>query len=166
MRPSILWNVLRGRVAPISKEVASSRMAKARSSWLWLSFESSWELFPGTIFVGWETACFWRSWPWAPDALGGWGGGFCAIKLHFWLGQNEPVIGVVENADSHLSQRGKRRVHALHKSVGGQRQSKGKDHVLMSHSGSDSSMEERSLAWKTWRTAIEWSAEATCPVEA
>ncbi len=43
-------------------------------AWLWLSFESIWELFPGTIFVGWETACFWQSWPWAPDALGGWSG--------------------------------------------------------------------------------------------
>ncbi len=30
-------------------------------------------------------------------------------------------------------------------------------------SGPDSSMAWRSLAWKTWRAAIVWSAEPTCP---
>ncbi len=40
------------------------------------------------------------------------------------LGQNEPVVKVVEYADSHLSQRGERRIHALCKSVGSQGQPK------------------------------------------
>ncbi len=38
--------------------------------------------------------------------------------------QNEPVVEVVEYADSHLSQRGESRIHALRKSAGSQGQPK------------------------------------------
>ncbi len=40
----------------------------------------------------------------------------------------------MQDADSHLSQRGKSRIHAFRKSVGSQGQPKGKDRVLISHS--------------------------------
>ncbi len=50
-----------------------------------------------------------------------------------WLGQNEPVVEVVENADSHLSQRGESHIHALRKSARSQGQPKWADLVLICH---------------------------------
>ncbi len=50
------------------------------------------------------------------------------------LAQNEPVVKVIQDADYHLSQQGKSRIHALRKSTGSQRQPKGKDRVLISYS--------------------------------
>ncbi len=40
----------------------------------------------------------------------------------------------MQDTDSHLSQRGKSRIHALRKSAGSQGQPKGEDRVLISHS--------------------------------
>ncbi len=48
------------------------------------------------------------------------------------LGQNEPVVEVVEYADSHLSQRGESHIHASCKSAGSQGQPKRQDLVLIS----------------------------------
>ncbi len=49
------------------------------------------------------------------------------------MGQNEPVIEVVEYVDSHLSQRGENRIHASCKSAGSQGQPKRQDLVLICH---------------------------------
>ncbi len=49
------------------------------------------------------------------------------------LGQNEPVVEVVEYADSHLSQRGESHIHASCKSAGSQGQPKRQDLVLICH---------------------------------
>ncbi len=55
----------------------------------------------------------------------------CQNRLQ--LGQNEPVVKVVEYVDSHLSQRGESRIHGLCKSAGSQGQPKRQDLVLISH---------------------------------
>ncbi len=55
-------------------------------------------------------------------------------KLVLRLGQNEPVVEVIQDADSHLCQRGKSCIHALRESAGSQGQPKGEDHVVLSHS--------------------------------
>ncbi len=55
----------------------------------------------------------------------------CQNRLR--LGQNEPVIEVVEYADYHLSQRGESRIHASCESTGSQGQPKRQDLVLISH---------------------------------
>ncbi len=78
IRPSILWNTLSGRAVcrswrwPRVSEWPERVLALSP-----LSCELSPELYPGTIFVGWETVRFWRNWPWALGALSGWGWGFC-----------------------------------------------------------------------------------------
>ncbi len=55
----------------------------------------------------------------------------CQNRLQ--LGQNEPVVEVVEYVDSHLSQRGESNIHALCKSAENQGQPKWQDLVLISH---------------------------------
>ncbi len=45
------------------------------------------------------------------------------------LGRNEPVVEVVEYADSNLSKRGESRIHASCKSAGSQGQTKRQDLV-------------------------------------
>ncbi len=52
----------------------------------------------------------------------------CQNRLR--LGQNEPVVEVVEYADSHLSQRGESCINASCKSAGSQGQPKQQDLVL------------------------------------
>ncbi len=55
----------------------------------------------------------------------------CSNRLR--LGQNEPVIEVVEYAYSNLSQRGETRIHASCKSAGSHVQPKRQDLVLICH---------------------------------
>ncbi len=74
----------------------------------------------------------WQNLPWILGTLSGWGAQICDIVLR--LGQNEPVVEVIQHVDSHLSQWGKSRIHALRKSAGSQAQPKGEGRVLISHS--------------------------------
>ncbi len=55
----------------------------------------------------------------------------CQNRLR--LGQNEPVIEVVEYADFHLSQRGESHIHSSCKRAGSQGQPKRHDLVLICH---------------------------------
>ncbi len=126
IRPSILWNTLSGRAVSLLKVAASFWMARARS---------------GAI-----TALMWAESRTVPRNDIRWLGDSALLaKLTLsprrskWLrmrvlcessstsdwARMSQSSRVVENADSHLSQRGKSRVHALRKSTGGQRQPKG-----------------------------------------
>ncbi len=106
MRPSILWNILRGWVAPISKEVTSSRMAKARSdaimALIWVESRTvprnniCW--LGDRVLLAMLTQSPRRS-RWLRRTV------LCdKISTSDW-GQNEPVVEVVENKTSYLSQR-------------------------------------------------------------
>lgn len=55
-------------------------------------------------------------------------------QLHLRLGQNEPVIEVIQYTQSPLSQRRENHIYALCKSAGGQGQSEWNDRVLIYHS--------------------------------